>query len=172
MGAKFYKYPKIRCSTPCLASFSLAQRSQPSLSHKRTIASLIYRSSWNSVSSWRDQEKRSGHTSCSGSTEDQGWQLQSFPLRTQLVFCAEQIQRDPSFGAGNRWVGLAKLPWGVCIMGFQVRVHGVWGIMCLLSVPEDPTHSLRQWSIRAALCFSVCSLRSQRSMEAWQDSLS
>lgn len=38
--------------------------------------------------------------------------------------------------------------------GFQVRVHGAWGTMCL-PVSDEPTHSLRQWSILAILCLSV-----------------
>lgn len=101
----------------------------------------------------RSREKKQPHV-LHRKSEDRYWQLQSFPLKTHWVFCAWQTQRDPSFGAGNRWVGLAKLPWGVCFICFQVRVQGAWGTMCL-PVPEEPTHSLRQWSIQAALCFSV-----------------
>lgn len=39
-------------------------------------------------------------------------------------------------------------------------------------VPEEPRHSLRQWQIQTALCFSLCSFKNQGSMEAWQDNRS
>lgn len=94
-GTNFYTYPKSRYNIPCLASDSLAHRSQVSLDRKHTITSFIYRMNFFSSKFLESSEKIIGHKSCIQCTENWNEQQQRnlwFPFRTKLVYCAKKSQ--------------------------------------------------------------------------------